>query len=527
LFRSQVYGARRVARTIFFGTAPYASNLSRGVSHGMTREEIHLGCVAPGQGIGHYDDALRALTDRLHYLFSDKDRFWFDTHPNLLREMESRAAKVTDTEIIAELQKRVTALIDTRSEIFTSHIVRDSGDLPDKLTDRLRLAILPMVSDCAYPDNAKKCADDIYLNAGENLRQYRNRVIFAPPETNKINQARESAKQFLAWSRILDEGKDGQLNLDNIQIRQAEKGKKDTSGELDRQTFDAYTRLLVPEIDSDKTTCYLREVPLRDREKSLAASAAKALRNEDAFLEDWDPVSLSEHLESFYFNNAPVVSVSQVWEDLGKHCYMERILSEQVLFDSIRQGVEDGLFGCAAEKTEHGYRDLVLGETARDVTLDTLLVSKDRAEEYQEEERRRKQEPVIKTLEQMKAEEMGGSTGAENPSSKVVPSTWGGRGAEGASGGADSTSAGGDTKDVCRSIRLIAYLSDSNAAGETAEIQREILRLFSCVSETNVDVTLEININSEEPISNKTLSDMRENIDQLNKSGIHIQRLDI
>ncbi|MBR2586316.1 MAG: ATP-binding protein, partial [Thermoguttaceae bacterium] len=116
----QVYGARRVARAIFFGTAPYTSNLSRGVNHGMSREEIHLGCVAPGQGIGHYDDALRVLTDRLHYLFSGEDRFWFDTHPNLLREMESRAAKVTDTEIMAELQKRVGGLIDSRSGIFTS-----------------------------------------------------------------------------------------------------------------------------------------------------------------------------------------------------------------------------------------------------------------------------------------------------------------------------------------------------------------------------------------------------------------------
>ena len=520
----QVYGARRVARTIFFGTAPYASNLSRGVSHGMTREEIHLGCVVPGQGIGHYDDALRALTDRLHYLFSDKDRFWFDTHPNLLREMESRAAKVTDTEIMDELRERVARQIDSRSEIFTSHIVRESGDLPDKLTDLLQLAILPMLSDCAYPDNAKKCADDIYLNAGENLRQYRNRVIFAPPETNKINQARESAKQFLAWSRILEEGKDGQLNLDNIQIRQAEKGKKDTSGELDRRTFDAYTRLLVPEIDSDKTTCYLREVPLRDREKSLAASAAKALRNEDAFLEDWDPVSLAEHLESFYFNNAPVISVSQVWEDLGKHCYMERILREQVLFDSIRQGVEMGLFGCAAEKTDHGFRDLVLGDSPWAVSLQTLLVSKDRAEEYQEEERRRKQEQLEKSFENGSAQ-TGSSTGAGGQTTGTVP---GGAPGIGPAGRFTPPPTGQEEAQdqTTGYLHLSVTLNPNNAAGEMSEIQSEILRILGSDSGTDIEVTVDINVTSDRPFDSQTLRNVKENINTLRDSHIDIRILD-
>jgi hypothetical protein len=61
---------------------------------GLELERIVLGVAQPGQQVGIYKDALRRLGDRLHYLNSANNRFWFDTRPNLRREMEERKRRL-------------------------------------------------------------------------------------------------------------------------------------------------------------------------------------------------------------------------------------------------------------------------------------------------------------------------------------------------------------------------------------------------------------------------------------------------
>ncbi len=90
-----INAARRVARTIFFGSAPSSVAAKPGI-RGLDRARVLLGCLQPGQTSSNYADALSRLADRLHYLNSSGDkaqdttRFWFDTRANLRREMEDR-----------------------------------------------------------------------------------------------------------------------------------------------------------------------------------------------------------------------------------------------------------------------------------------------------------------------------------------------------------------------------------------------------------------------------------------------------
>lgn len=554
----QVYGARRVARTIFFGTAPYATTFAQGTTRGMTREEILLGAIAPGQAIGHYDDALRALADKLHYLFRDNGRFWFDTHPNLRREMESRAVRVTGAEITALLRDRVTKLAGNRGNIFTSYIVQNSGDLPDKLTETLQLAVFPMISECSYPNGAPALAEDVLRNAGENLRNYRNRVIFAPPEGTKVSKARELAKTYLAWCQILEEGKTGQLNLDKVQSRQAEEEKKRTLGLLEQEVEGAYVRILVPELPDERAkTPSLRPVSLRAREQGLAATAAKTLRGEDAFLDVWDPDSLREHLERHGFQgDAEDVSARRVWDDLGKYCYMERVLHPQVLLDSIRQGVEKGLFGCALGKDDQGgYRNLTMGSALLSLTLDAILVSrrqveKCREEEKRKEEERRKEEESRREQEQEAAGRNTGETAGEVQN--TAPGTGQGTNSvstafpEGEERGARSFTTPGTIPGTTPGwnslrreetaaappdknegyLRLTATLSRDNSAGEMATIHNEILSVLNRDPSVDIEVKVDIIVSdSRKPLNPWVLQTVTENIEHLPK-GLDIQIVD-
>ena len=295
---------------------------------------------------------------------------------------ENLPGKISDAEIAAELLERAGWLA-LPSDVFTGLVVRRPEDLRDTAAEKLQLAILPPEPGFFLHDGGEKRAEEILLGAGANPRRYRNRVIFALSEADKIERARDDAREYI--------------------VSRGEEREKTASEELNRAVQRAYSFLLVPE-SPGKTSCFLRQVSLTGY-GIWADPVAQSLREEDALLDVWDPVSLGEHLQRYYFRRyASEVTLARVWDDLCRHCYMERLQNENVLFESARQGVEMGLFGCAAEKKGQGYRDLVIGRAAA-LSPDSLLVCKQRVEDCLEDQRRRKQERVLKTLDQMFPEE--------------------------------------------------------------------------------------------------------------------------
>src|SRR3989442_2161719 len=98
----QIGAARRVARTIFLGSAPASVATTKVSTRGIDRARVLLGCLQPGQASSVYSDALNRLADRLHYLNTSGDkaqettRFWFDIRSNLRREMQDRKRRFDD-----------------------------------------------------------------------------------------------------------------------------------------------------------------------------------------------------------------------------------------------------------------------------------------------------------------------------------------------------------------------------------------------------------------------------------------------
>ncbi|MBR2586492.1 MAG: hypothetical protein IKE64_13790 [Thermoguttaceae bacterium] len=297
---------------------------------------------------------------------------------------ENLPGKISDAEIAAELLQ-YAGWLALCSDVFTGMVVRRPEDLPDTVAEKLLLAILPPEPGFFLHDGGEKRAEEILLGTGANPRRYRNRVIFALSEADKIERARDCARTPFA-----------------IRTQEGE-GDSLIPDPLLQAVDEAYSVLLVPE-SPGKTSCFLRPVSLTGH-GIWADPVAQSLREEDALLDVWDPVSLQEHLQRYYFKKgSSEVTLARVWDDLCRHCYMERLQNENVLLESARQGVEMGLFGCAAEKKGQGYRDLVIGRAAG-LSPDSLLVCKQRVEDCLEDQRRRKQEGVLKTLEQMFPEE--------------------------------------------------------------------------------------------------------------------------
>ena len=124
-----VQAARRAARAIFLGSAPAVSSQT---VRGLKTENVLLGTVQPGQTVGVFEDVLKRLRDRLHYLYSEQDRFWFDTKPNLRREMESRKQNINERDELIPLIKTRVSQVFAKSHKFSGiHIFTPSVDVPD------------------------------------------------------------------------------------------------------------------------------------------------------------------------------------------------------------------------------------------------------------------------------------------------------------------------------------------------------------------------------------------------------------
>ncbi|MDZ4121751.1 MAG: DUF499 domain-containing protein, partial [Candidatus Cloacimonadaceae bacterium] len=221
----QAQACRRLTRTIFLGSAPHAASLSTSrTSRGIDLKRILLGVAQPGQVLGVYIDAMKRLIDRLHYLNSADNRlFWFDTRPNLRREMEARKRRFNDKDDVVPVIKDQLQRLLSNGCFDGIHIFTRSDDIPDDYS--LRLVILPpdayylrsggsfAIGGSQISEGAKK----ILTSRGEQPRLKQNRLIFMAADGDVYGRLKDHVLTLLAWDSILKDIQTLKLNLDQYQ----------------------------------------------------------------------------------------------------------------------------------------------------------------------------------------------------------------------------------------------------------------------------------------------------------------------
>ena len=203
-----IHACRRIARTVFLGSAPDAGIVGGSKHHrGLELERLLLGCAQPGQVLGHYKDGVRALVDRLQYINSAENRYWFDTRPNLRREMEDRKRRF-------DLREDVYPFIKDKLRfahgVFGGiHVFTGSADVPDDW--QLRLVVLAPEATFSRASQAAAidAATAILKTRGDQPRQKQNRLIFLAPDADSMSRLKDQVTSVLAWKSIVDDVKEG------------------------------------------------------------------------------------------------------------------------------------------------------------------------------------------------------------------------------------------------------------------------------------------------------------------------------
>lgn len=385
-----VQAARRAARTIFLGSAPSTSDQ---MIRGVRGDHVLLGSVQPGQSLSVFEDVLKRLRDRLHYLYAENDRFWFDTKPNLRREMESRKQKISDKDDVQPLLRTYVQQVFGRNHSFAGiHVFTPSVDVPDDYGVGPRLVVLPISQACYSKDSNNQAfvaAEQILRFRGDQPRQKQNRLIFLAADFDVANRLRDHAKTYLAWHSIVADIANEKLNLDMFQVKQAKKYKEATEKILQQMVRETYKWLICPMEDlvSGKPQLKWEVVSVSPTAAVLIQEIESRLKEEEWLIFEWSPIHLMKLLERWYFKDgATQISALKVWQDCCHYLYLPRLIRDDVFKNAINLGLHSqDFFGFASGKSDDKYLGFIFGENAS-IILDesSLLIARDTAVAYKE-----------------------------------------------------------------------------------------------------------------------------------------------
>ena len=382
-----VQAAHRTMRTVFLGSAPSATGQ---VVKGIQVERILLGAAQPGQVVGVFEDALKRLRDRLHYLYSDQDRLWLDTKPNLRREMENRKQNIDKLALNDELKRRISSVFGRNSIFAGVHVFTSSVDVPDDYGSGPRLVVLSPSEGYTKADRsgAVTAAEKILSFRGDQPRQKRNRLIFIAPDTDVVSWLNESGRIYLAWREIVTDIDEAKLNLDLFQSNLAKKSRDGAEKTLLQMVRESYKWILCPmQFSATDKNLDWEVASVSTNAANLVQEIENRLREEEWITSEWSPIHLKNLLTQWYFKDGSVdVSALKVYQDTCHYLYLPRLINDQVYRNAISQGLEsENFFGYASGKDGDQYLGFRFGKDGMP-KLDeaSVLIDKETAAEYRE-----------------------------------------------------------------------------------------------------------------------------------------------
>ena len=384
-----VQAARRAMRTIFLGSAP--SNAEQGVK-GLNHEHILLGCAQPGQTIGVFEDVLKRLRDRLHYLYSEQDRYYLDTRPNLRREMESRKQNINELQELHPLLKERVGRVFGRNHCFGGiHVFTPSVDVPDDYAPGPRLVVLPPNAAYSRGDarQAYEAAEEILRNRGDQPRQKQNRLIFFAADYDVVSRLKDAGRTYLAWKGIVSDVADGKLDLTVSLSKQAKRNADSAEQSLSQIVRETYKWVICPVEDfvRGKPELTWEAVSVSPAAQNLVAEIENTLREEEWLISEWSPIHLRNMLQQWYLKDGVTeVGALKVWQDSCHYLYLPRLVNDNVFKNAVTSGLDsEDYFGFASGKDGDRYLGFVFGGRSVSMLDDSsLLIEREAAADYRE-----------------------------------------------------------------------------------------------------------------------------------------------
>lgn len=482
----KVSACRRVARTLYVGTAPGAGHNK---NHGIDDRRVRLGCVQPGEAHAIFGDALRRLSDRAKYIHADGNRYWISTKANLNRLAEDRASNLLrDVETLyAEIVTRVQKDAKKRGAFTAVHACPDgSSDVPDEAS--LRLVILPpkQPHKKGQKDSAGMVAAKAFLeNKGSGPRLERNNLLFLAADAKELDALLNAVAHYLSWQSIQKDAHP--LNLDKFQESQAASKVKEHESTINIRLSSTYTWAIQPR-QADPTAEIEWEEFKTAGDAPIAERAGARFEKEWALRPTLGGIELRKLLDQHLWTERDHVSVAQLAEWFSRYLYLPRLASRTVLERAVQDGASlltpEETFAVAAgyDEVKKRYSGLRIGQGLTVVERTTLIVKTDVARAQAEPSVVPKRPPSGEMVAvQLGDAKVSGRTPIVAP--KLPPNAFDG------------------------SVKI----DPERAVKDTGRVVQEVLEHLSTLTGAEVEVTLEVKVRVPDGIKDDVVRTVSEN----------------
>ena len=326
---------RRVARTIYLGSAPTSTAANLGVED----RQVKLGSVMPGESPQVFGDALPRLAGAATYLYQDGSRYWYSTQPTVTKLADDRAEQLKrePDKVAHEIERRIRLDLRRKGEFRKVHAIPASSvDVPDEMETRL----VVLGTDHAYSKEpncaAEIAARTIFETRGNAPRIYRNTVVFLAADKTRLQDLEDAVRKFLAWESILNEVE--KLDLSKSQVKQAETQRIAADGTVAARLPETYQWLLVPTQPKPSDPVTFPAIRLTGSD-TLAERASKKLKSEEALLTSFGASRLRMEMDGIPLWRGNHVAIRQLVDDFARYVYLPRLLDSAVLVGAIRAGL--------------------------------------------------------------------------------------------------------------------------------------------------------------------------------------------
>ena len=325
---------RRVARTIYLGSAPTQQAANRGIDD----HSIKLGCVQPGEAPPIFGDALRKLADQATYLYVDGQRYWYSLQPSVTRLAHDRAAShFTSDQVDQLIRERLKALRDIGDFAAVHAAAQNAADVPDEPRARLVILVPQHAHDPkSGHSDARSQAEEILKQRASGPRLYRNMLVFLAADKIRLDDLEQAVRQYMAWKSIADE-KDS-MSLDRFQEKQVETQVRHFAEAVNQRVGETYQWVLVPNQDKNDSEVRWAETRVTGSDP-LATRVSRKLVADEALIPKYSGVRLSMDLNGIPLWRDDQVLLKELWSDYSQYLYLPRLRDSGVLARAIEEGV--------------------------------------------------------------------------------------------------------------------------------------------------------------------------------------------
>jgi uncharacterized protein len=379
---------RRVARTIFMGTAPAHGQENQGLDD----KQINLGIVQPGERPAIFGDALRRLSNLSKFMHSDLGRHWYSMSASLNRVAADRAGQIEEALVLVEIDKSLAIYINGIADRGHFDAVQvspgNSSDVPDE-AGGVRAVVLGVLHTHNGRDgsDAMTEAKDILMQRGTAPRVYRNMLVFLSAENKQLDSLKDAMRSALAWTEIVQEKQ--RLNLTQSDSALADTKAAEATETVKTRMKEAWCYLIYPWQESGQSEIKWQSSKVSAQD-SLLARASRKLVSDEGLLPELGPNRLDGDLKKYIWNDNDHLSLKDLWEYLNRYTYLPRLKNKEVFVKTVHASVSlmvPGPFAYAErwDEMEGVYKGLVIdGATSALIVVDndSVIVNPDVAERH-------------------------------------------------------------------------------------------------------------------------------------------------